>query len=71
MKKVLFFAVACMATFAFSSCKQKSCTCTEVNSGISQTIETNEAYPTCADIQALYASEVKAQGITNQNWKCK
>lgn len=71
MKKVLLFAVVCLTICAFSSCKQKSCTCTETNSGVSQEIETNEAYPTCADIQALYASEVKAQGITNQNWKCK
>ena len=35
MKKVLFIAVAAIATLAFSSCKDTKCTCTEKNTGVS------------------------------------
>ena len=42
MKKVLFIAVAAIATFAFSSCKDTKCTCTEKNTGVSQDFDLTE-----------------------------
>ncbi len=61
MKKVLFFAVAAVATLAFSSCKDTKCTCTEKNTGASQVIDLSgqDVYDNCGDVEDLlnYASE--------------
>ena len=52
---------------AFTSCK-KTCTCTESVTGVSQKMETNNAYPTCQAIEDLF--EVAETG-TGQDWHCK
>lgn len=68
MKKVLFVAVAMVATCAFTSCK-KDCTCTEQGSGVSEKISTNSAYPTCKDIERTFV-EVGAEEL-GQHWVCQ
>jgi len=67
MKKVLFFAVACVMALSFASCK-KNCKCTEKYTKVSQTITTDSQYKTCADIQDLFKSKAKGTG---QSWTCK
>lgn len=66
MKKVLVVVAAIAMVSAFTSCK-KTCTCTESFTGVSQKIETNQAYPTCADIEALF----EIAEYDDQEWHCK
>lgn len=70
MKKVLFIAVAAIATLAFSSCKDTMCTCTEQNTGYSQDFDLTgqNVYDTCDDVEDLF--ETTAAGL-DQVWKCK
>ena len=67
MKKVLVVVAAIAMVSAFTSCK-KTCTCTESVTGVSQKMETNNAYPTCQAIEDLF--EVAEIG-TEQDWHCK
>lgn len=55
MKKVLFFAVAAVATFAFSSCKDTKCTCTEKTSGYEEVIDLNDQdfIDSCGELEDL------------------
>ena len=70
MIKVLFIAVAAIATFAFSSCKDTKCTCTEKNSGYEQEIDLTgqEVYDNCNEVEDLFEAEAAGLG---QEWKCK
>lgn len=70
MKKVLFIAVAAIATLAFSSCKDTKCTCTEKNTGVSQDFDLTGqyVYDNCDEIEDLFESA--AAGL-DQEWKCK
>ena len=69
MKKVLFIAVAAIATLAFSSCKDTKCTCTEEHTGVSQDFDLTgqNVYDNCDEIEDLFES---AAGL-DQEWKCK
>lgn len=69
MKKVLFVAVACAAIFGMSSCK-KTCTCTEKYTGVTQKIDTDSQYKTCAAIEDLFAETADAYDA-DQSWSCK
>lgn len=66
MKKVLFIAVAAIATFAFSSCKT-SCTCTEAETGVETTVENVD----CDDYEDVLNDTAEDQGYDWQDWKCK
>lgn len=70
MKKVLFIAVAAIATLAFSSCKDTKCTCTEKNTGVSQDFDLTgqDVYDNCDEIEDLFES--LAEGL-EQDWQCK
>ena len=68
MKKILFVAVALVALCSFNSC-QKGCTCTESNTGYSQKINTNSAYPTCKDIEQTFL--VVGADDLGQEWTCR
>lgn len=66
MKKVLFFAVAAVATLCFSSCAEK-CTCTESQTGT----KTSASYFSCDAYEDLLNEEAVKQGASWQDWNCK
>ena len=66
MKKVLFFAVAAVATFVFSSCVE-NCTCTESQTGT----EVDATYFSCDAYEDLLNEEADDQGASWQNWNCR
>lgn len=66
MKKVLFFAVAAVATFVFSSCAE-NCTCTESSTGT----EVSVTYSSCDAYEDLLEEEADNQGASWQNWNCR
>lgn len=66
MKKVLFFAVAAVATFVFSSCAE-TCTCTESETGAEVVV----TYFSCDAYEDLLNEEADSQGASWQNWNCK
>lgn len=69
MKKILFFAVAIITIFAFSSCKQ-SCTCTEDYSGATQDINLDGTTYNCDEYADLLNETADDMGY-NQDWDCK
>ena len=68
MKKVLFIAVAAIATLAFSSCK-KVCTCTEKVTGVEETFDLSEQdlYDNCGDLE----DAMNDMGMGLVDFKCK
>lgn len=66
MKKVLFFAVAAIAAFGFSSCAE-NCTCTESETGT----EVSATYVSCDAYEDLLNEEADNQGASWQNWNCR
>ena len=66
MKKVLFFAVAAIATFTFSSCAE-NCSCTESNTGTKVSVN----YFSCDAYEDLLNEEADYQGHYWQNWNCR
>lgn len=70
MKKVLFIAVAAVATLAFTSCKDTKCTCTEQNTGVSQDFDLTgqDVIDNCGEVEDLFESA--AAGL-DQDWICK
>ena len=69
MKKVLFIAVAVVATLAFSSCKDTMCTCTEKVTGVEETFDLSEQdlYDNCGDLE----DAMNDLGMGLVDFKCK
>lgn len=55
MKKVLFIAVAAIATLAFSSCQDTKCTCKEKTTGYETVLDLSEQdlIDSCGDLEDL------------------